>query len=175
MQLAHLQDLADLWMFTAPRQAISFESTCFLFVLFFFCSCQIFSSPRLSQETPIPSCQYCFLCPCLVLFFPFFPFFPATTLISLLGLSLEISSATLNKPACISDASIWIKKPNDLVLSFVRRTFEGTWRWITNTGPGLQLSTQKNKHIFKLFFFLLSLTDCSEPVVVLKFIPVFTE
>lgn len=174
MQLAHLQDLADLWMFTAPRQAISFESTCFLFVLFFFCSCQIFSSPRLSQETPIPSCQYCFLCPCLVLFFPFFPFFPATTLISLLGLSLEISSATLNKLVCISDASIWIEKPNDLVLSFVQRTFEGTWRWITNTDLGSNLAHRKI-NTFLSFFFLLSLTNCSEPVVVLKFIPVFTE
>lgn len=151
MQPAHLRDSANLWIFTgiwtALSQASSFKSSYFRFVLF--CSLQIFSSLRPSHETHIPSCQCWFLCPCLSFFF-FFSF-PSSNFNMSPGLSLKISSATANKPLCISDASIWIKKPSDLVLKTEQRALEDTWRWVLDTYLNSNLEYRKSKQILNIF------------------------
>lgn len=72
-----------------------------------------------------------------------------------------------------SDVCICIKKPNDLVLKTEQRSLEDIWRWILDTHLNSTWSTEKVNTFLK--FFLPSLTNCSDPAVMFKFLHVFTE
>lgn len=158
-----------LWIFTdiweVLSQASYFKSSYFCFSLFCFSRYFLLSGHLMRVTSLAANTDFCvhvwiFFC-------------PAPTLISLLGLlwrfllQLQINS---HVPLMLL---FGLKKLSDLVLKTEQRTLEDTWRWVLNTHLNANLEYRKEVNTLKIFF-LPSLSNWSEPVVMFKILPVFT-